>query len=257
MNLRLAFQRSFCKTLCRNANQIQSTWGRDKVSTSLSSNGEHCAVSEPGATAAKHVHLAPAMTSATAKSGKSERDGERGAEMLEFALIFAVLITLMLGIVAFSRAYNIYETITRGAREGARMAVLPSAWDGGSGGTYLDTCLASDACSCTSQPSNCNVYVQYILPALQASSLNPRACSGTSDSNCVANYAEQENWLDPSGSPDNQCGVIISFQYPYTLGIPFLPELNAAPLKIGTRVQMQLEPQPGGASPTCGGHSLP
>lgn len=221
------------------------------------SKGTAFAVCGQAAVSAKYVLPACPMTSAGPKPGKSARSAERGAEMLEFALIFSMLIALLLGIVAFARAYNIYETITRAAREGARMAVLPSAWDGGSGGTYLDSCLASDSCSCSSQPANCNIYVQYIQPALQASSLNPRACSGTSDSNCVANYTEQENWLDPSGSPDNQCGVIISFQYPYTLGIPFLPNLNASPLKIGTRAQMGLGAQAGGGSPTCGGHALP
>ena len=182
---------------------------------------------------------------------------ERGAEMLEFALILTALIMLLLGIVAFTRAYNIYETITRAAREGARMAVLPSAWDGGSGGTYIDSCLANNSCSCTSQPSNCNIFADYIAPALQASSLSTRACSGASDSNCVANYTEEENWLDPSNSPDNQCGVIISFQYPYILAIPFLPNLSGAPLQLGARVQMTLQAQPGGSNPTCGGNSLP
>src|SRR5258708_34567542 len=59
--------------------------------------------------------------------------GERGAELVEMAFALPILLTLLLGIIWFARAYNIYETMTRAAREGARVAAGPacSACSGG------------------------------------------------------------------------------------------------------------------------------
>ncbi len=51
------------------------------------------------------------------------RSGERGAELVEMAFVLPLLLTLLIGVFWAARAYNIYETITRAAREGARVAV--------------------------------------------------------------------------------------------------------------------------------------
>jgi Flp pilus assembly protein TadG len=51
---------------------------------------------------------------------------ESGAELVEAAFVIPILLMLLLGIVWIGRAYNVYETITRAAREGDRYAVLPS-----------------------------------------------------------------------------------------------------------------------------------
>lgn len=50
---------------------------------------------------------------------------ERGAELIEFALIFPLLLLVMLGIVDFGFMFQRYEVLTNATREGARMAVLP------------------------------------------------------------------------------------------------------------------------------------
>lgn len=50
---------------------------------------------------------------------------ERGAELIEFALIFPLLLLVMLGIVDFGFMFQRYEVLTNAAREGARIAVLP------------------------------------------------------------------------------------------------------------------------------------
>ena len=64
------------------------------------------------------------------------RDEERGAELFEFALVVPVLLALLLGVFWMGRAYNVYETITRAAREGVRYAVLPSSM--AQGNTFPD-----------------------------------------------------------------------------------------------------------------------
>jgi Flp pilus assembly protein TadG len=50
---------------------------------------------------------------------------ERGAELIEFALVFPLLLLLVLGMVDFGFLFQRYEVLTNAAREGARLAVLP------------------------------------------------------------------------------------------------------------------------------------
>jgi TadE-like protein len=50
---------------------------------------------------------------------------EKGAELIEFALVFPLLLLVMFGIMDFGLLFQRYETVTNAAREGARVAVLP------------------------------------------------------------------------------------------------------------------------------------
>ena len=50
---------------------------------------------------------------------------ERGAELVEFALTFPLLLIVVLGILDFGFLFQRYEVVTNAAREGARIAVLP------------------------------------------------------------------------------------------------------------------------------------
>lgn len=49
---------------------------------------------------------------------------ERGAAMVEFALVVPLLLLLIFGIAEFGRAWNINQTLADAAREGARRAVV-------------------------------------------------------------------------------------------------------------------------------------
>jgi Flp pilus assembly protein TadG len=54
--------------------------------------------------------------------------GERGAELIEFALTLPLLLLLVLGIIEFGFMFQEYEVVTNAAREGARLgALIPSA----------------------------------------------------------------------------------------------------------------------------------
>ena len=50
---------------------------------------------------------------------------ERGAELVEFALVFPLLLLVTLGIVDFGLMFQRYEVLTNAAREGARVSILP------------------------------------------------------------------------------------------------------------------------------------
>lgn len=163
----------------------------------------------------------------------------RGAEIVEMSLVLPILLTLLLGIIWMSRAYNIYETITQAAREGVRYAVLPSC--ASCGNTYVDT--YATAGSCLANPTN--VFTNKVSPVLTASNLDPTK---------LQNYCQQAVVLDPNENGSvQQCGVSISFTYPFQLVIPFTP-LNLTTVNIKTQAQMRMENQSvnsGTGNPQC------
>ena len=59
-------------------------------------------------------------------SRRTRWKSERGAELIEFALVLPLLLLVVLGIVDFGFLFQRMEVVTNAAREGARMAVLPS-----------------------------------------------------------------------------------------------------------------------------------
>ena len=52
------------------------------------------------------------------------RKSERGASLVEFALVVPILLALVFGIIEFGWIFNGYITITGAAREGARLAAV-------------------------------------------------------------------------------------------------------------------------------------
>ena len=153
---------------------------------------------------------------------------DSGAELLEFAFVVPLLLMLLMGIFWIGRAYNIYENVTRAAREGARYAVLPSSI--AAGNAEADAISAS----CT---SNTATFTNYVAPVLRSDNLNPTLVRG---------YCQKTAVLE--NTYPQQCGVSISFTYPVKLTIPFTP-LNAATINIPAQAQMRLENQPAGGCP--------
>ncbi len=142
---------------------------------------------------------------------------ERGVELFEAALVLPLLLTLLIGIFWMGRAYSVYETMTRAAREGARALVLTNCASCGN---------AAYAAS--------SVQMNYVNPVLTSAAIDPTQVSG---------YSSTYVWLDPGASPPQQCGVAISFSYPFQLIIPFT-SLNLTNISISTHVQMRMENQP-------------
>lgn len=142
---------------------------------------------------------------------------EAGAELLEAALVLPILLMLLLGIVVFGRGWNIYQTITRAAREGAREAVMsPCA-----------------TCSGPNYDGN-GVLTNFIQPAMEADGLDPKG---------IKNYQAIYVALDPNDPIPYICGIQISFDYPYAMWIPFTT-LKYSTITLSTKVQMMLENQP-------------
>ena len=154
--------------------------------------------------------------------------GDSGTELFEFALVVPILLTLLLGIFWMVRAYNVYETLTRASREGARYAALPSSV--AQGNAYADA--PSSSCA-----SNTNAFNNHVAPVLTASGL---------DASKVQTYCQKTQWLE--GTDPQQCGVVVSFNYPVQFAIPFT-SLNGTTINIKARAQMRQENQSAGG--TC------
>lgn len=150
---------------------------------------------------------------------------DRGTELIEFALIVPMLLTLLFGIIWFGRAYNVYQSITRAAREGAKYAVLPSCAT--CGNAYADSYGSVD--TCLANPTNS--FTDYIAPALTAAKVDP---------DLVTEFCQKAAWLE--NTDPKQCGVVISFGYPVQVTIPFT-SLNGTTFNVNTQVQMRLENQ--------------
>jgi Flp pilus assembly protein TadG len=154
--------------------------------------------------------------------GKRGCAGEFGAEVVEMAFVLPLLLTLLIGVFWAARAYNIYETITRAAREGARVAVAPSC----------------SACG-NAVPSVANVE-NAVLNSLTASSVDTTqvkipTCAGNLSSKICYQRDIQLNASTPK-----EFGVAVSLTYPFSFSLPFT-SLNFSTVNIPTTVQMREE----------------
>ncbi|HKT11893.1 MAG TPA: TadE family protein [Terriglobia bacterium] len=174
---------------------------------------------------------------------------DSAAELVEAAFVLPLLLMLMLGIFWLGRAYNVYETITRAAREGARYAVLPSCATCNPANQMTETYTSAGTTSspaCLSNPTY--EFTNYVATSLLASHLDPN--------NTVVQqtYCQQAVVMNPtSDTSSQQCGIEVSFDYPLQLAIPFT-SLNATTISIPTSVTMRMENQPVDGStgqPTC------
>lgn len=52
---------------------------------------------------------------------------EKGQAMVELALVLPILLVLVMGIIDMARAYSVLQVVTNAAREGARVAIIPTA----------------------------------------------------------------------------------------------------------------------------------
>ena len=149
------------------------------------------------------------------RSGKGWAGEERGSELLEAALVVTILLTFLIGIIWIARAYNVYQTMNRAAREGARFAVLPS-------------------CASCGNAYPADTDVQAIIDAaLVADSLDPLLVSPNP-------VTIQRNVVLNPGSIPQQTGVVINFSYPFDLYLPFTP-VQLTTLTLTTNVQMREE----------------
>ena len=165
-----------------------------------------------------------------------------GAEIAEAALVLPLVFMLLLGIVWFGRAFNIYSTITQAAQQGAITAARP----------VCATCTQASAWGTTSFPSDATV-TGVVEAVLKSSDLDttqilanapspiffcvnpPGTCSATIDNITVCRNVQ----LNPAAQP-LQCGTVVSFQYPFQFFLPFT-SLNMQKVIMSAQAESRME----------------
>jgi TadE-like protein len=163
-----------------------------------------------------------------------------GAEVAEAALVLPFVFMLLLGIIWFGRAFNIYSTITQAAQQGAI------------------TAARSSCVTCGNKNSSDTTVDNSIAAVLEASSLEPEQISGSPTPGLLpcpppappGGGCTQHNkiWvcrtvqLNPTvgaGEP-LQCGSAVSFQYPFQFYLPFT-SLNMQKIVLSAQAQSRME----------------
>lgn len=164
------------------------------------------------------------------------------SQIAEAALVLPIVFTLLLGIYWVGRAMNVYATINQAARQGARAAVTASC------------------ATCGNAPLTVNQVAAQVGAALQASHLDPNLVvpntgagyvnCGTGAASCIqpasgpnipqiCMFNNVQLNLPISGPPTGPpaCGVVVTFQYPYPLNLPF----STQQIPLTAQIQMEGE----------------
>jgi len=101
--------------------------------------------------------------------------GDRGAAILEFALVVPFFIILVMGIIDFSNAYNDYNSVRQGVREGTRQIVVA---DWSTDGCTSGTSAAKAACVTKARVglTDADTRVKIVLPTTYAPGEQVKVC---------------------------------------------------------------------------------
>jgi Flp pilus assembly protein TadG len=136
----------------------------------------------------------------------------QAAELVEMAFVIPLLLTLLIGIFWAARAYNIYETITRAAREGARAAITPTC----------STCGDAFPTSTT----------------VKAAVTNSLAASGMQSSGTgITIDVQQHQQLNLDTTNPSALWTVVTVTYPFQFVLPFT-SINASTVSMTTTSQM-------------------
>ncbi len=172
-----------------------------------------------------------------------------GAEIAEAALVLPLVFMLLLGIVWFGRAFNIYSTIQQAAQQGAITAARASCATCGNAPGAITT--VDGVITAVMQASNLDPS-QIQLPQTLPNCATGQPCSpcpsppwppalSTGPCSSTANiYVCQSVQLNPAATQPTQCGAVVSFQYPFQFYLPFT-SLNLQKIVLSAQAQSRME----------------
>jgi len=131
---------------------------------------------------------------------------------------------ILLGIYWFGRAYNVYSTISHAAREGATVAAQPSCAECSSAFPNDATVVAAvtQVMNASHVPMNIiTAYTPNPAPLNCDFAVPPPGCTTTSNITICRNVRLNTRDASFANFPKDQCGVTVSFRYPYQFYFPF------------------------------------
>ena len=137
------------------------------------------------------------------------RRQERGSTLLEFALVFILFMTMLLGIAGFGHALYAYHFVSNAAREATRWAIVNGS-----------TCASDSSCTAPASQADVANYIKSITPpGITWSNVTVTAC-GTSDTGKCADSTPAACATTPNAPG---CTVKVQVSYPFTFIFPLLP----------------------------------
>lgn len=167
-----------------------------------------------------------------------------GAEIAEAAVVLPLVFMLLLGIIWFGRAYNIYSTIQQAAQQGAITAARNSCATCAPTSANVVNAISTVMQADNLDPTQITASVSPGLPPCQLPS-PPAPPGGT----CVA--PTDNIWVcsnvqlnPPATQPQPatqapQCGAVVSFRYPFTFNLLALTPLPS--ITISAQAQSRME----------------
>ena len=159
-----------------------------------------------------------------------------GAEIAEAALVLPLVFMLLLGIVWFGRAFNIYSTIQQAAQQGAITAARSTCAT--CGNTQAPDTTVANVVKSVMQSSSLDVtQIQATSPALLFCTNPPGGACATKDNITICRNVQ----LNPAaGLQPQQCGTLVSFQFPFKFYLPFT-SLNLQQIVMTAQAQSRME----------------
>jgi Flp pilus assembly protein TadG len=177
-----------------------------------------------------------------AAGGRQLASGSEAQEIAEAAVVLPIVFMLLFGIIWFGRAYNIYTTITYAAREGAKVAAQPNCAMCAAAANNVNavhTRVVQVLQASHIDPSKMQAYTPAPAPALGNCPSPPAAGSATNSG--VTLYTNVQLNINPSGNTGPaECGVMVTFQYPFQFYFPFT-SINKQIVNLKAVAGMQVE----------------
>jgi hypothetical protein len=173
------------------------------------------------------------MAEQTTRGWKRILTDTGGQEIAEAALVLPIVFLLLIGIMTFARAYNVYTTITYAAQEGARLAAQSSSASlGNTPSTATDVANRVSAVlqassidpnqiqsfAGTSAPTSCDGGA----PVCDSSNYNITVCTNVEINATTRRRRRGGRGGGTTVTGPPACGATVSFQYPYKFLLPFV-----------------------------------
>jgi len=166
-----------------------------------------------------------------------------GAEIAEAALVLPLVFMLLLGIVWFGRAFNIYSTITQAAQQGAITAARDQCATCPSGSVLPDPATVDGAVVAVLRASSLETGQ---IKQWEANKPSPGVLSCPAPApSASCTVTTHHIWvcssvlLNSTNQPP-QCGSMVSFQYPFQFYLPFT-SLNMQRIILSAQAQSRME----------------
>ncbi|TAM76106.1 pilus assembly protein [bacterium] len=128
---------------------------------------------------------------------RSSRRSQRGSSTVEFAIVMAVALPIVFGIIECGRALYTYHLVTNAARLGTRYAIVRGSSCGAPG--------------CPAAPSDIQTYLRSVSPGIDQNAMTV-ATTWSGTASCASAPYQGAG-----------CLVTVQVQYPFQFLTPYLP----------------------------------